>query len=48
MHKHIKWFVMLIIAILTIVVSIVGIIVPVLTTRKVQPDPISSGMAIPD
>ena len=39
---------MLIITILGLVVSIVAIIVPVLTTRKVQPDPISSGMAIPD
>jgi len=34
--------------ILTILGLVVSIIVPVLTTRKVQPDPISSGMAIPD
>ena len=47
-----RWLITLIvtiiIAILTLVVSIVGIVVPVITTRQVQPDPISSGMAIPD
>ena len=41
-------FVMFIIAILGLIVSIVGILVPVLTTRHVQPHQNSSGMAISD
>ena len=40
--------VMFIIAVLGLVVSIVGIIVPVITTRQVQPDQNSSGIVIPD
>ena len=41
-------FVMFIIAVLGLVVSIVGIIVPVLTTRHVQPHQNSSDLAISD
>ena len=47
-HKNLKWFVMFIIAILGLVVSIVGIVVPVITTRQGQPHQNSSGMAFPD
>ena len=40
--------VMFIIGIVTIIVAVVGIIVPSVTTRQVQPDPSASGMASPD
>ena len=42
---------MFIVAILGLVVTILGLIVAivsVITTRQMQPDPSSSGMAIPD
>ena len=40
--------VMFIIALVTVVVAVIGIIVPSVMTRQVQPDLSASGMASPD
>ena len=45
---HIGLIFTIIFGILGLVIAIVGIIVPVITTRQMQPEPSSSGMAIPD